>query len=65
VIDEYPELVEELTKSLASYIKKGRSTKGEPQENYKPHHWEQIQWMDNYEDQLQEDIAQKDCSIDQ
>jgi len=60
VIDEYPELVEELTKSLASYIRKGRSTKGEPQENYKPHHWEQIQWMDNYEDQLQEDIAQKD-----
>ncbi len=41
---EYPEKVEELTKSLSKIIKDGRSTAGNPQE-YVDEKWPQISWM--------------------
>lgn len=57
VIDEHPEVVKELTDSLAEYVKSGRSTKGEPQKNEpnNPHgDWEQLEWMEDYEEYVQQ-----------
>lgn len=54
VIDQYPDLVKDLTETLENYIRKGRSTKGKERSNYKPTHWEQIKWMKYFEEQIQE-----------
>jgi len=56
VIDEHPEIVKELTAALADYVKSGRSTKGEPQENNRNNpdgDWKQLEWMDDYEEYIQ------------
>jgi len=57
VIDDHPEIVKELTSALAEYVKTGRSTEGEVQEN-EPNNpdgdWQQLEWMDGYEDYIQE-----------
>lgn len=57
VIDEYPEIVSELTEALTQYIKEGRSTEGVPQSNASDQptgDWEQIAWMDGYEEYIKE-----------
>ncbi len=57
VIEEHPDLVQELTDTLADYIKSGRSTKGEPQENNRNNpdgDWKQLEWMDDYEEYVQQ-----------
>lgn len=51
VIEEHPELVASLKKSLEEYIINGRSTPGEPQENNRNNptgEWPQIRWMEGY-----------------
>ena len=53
VIDDHPELVQELIQSLAQYIKEGRSTPGEAQSNQPDlpsGRWPQLAWMEDYED---------------
>lgn len=53
VIDKHPEIVNDLRDSLAKYIKEGRSTEGTPQTNQPDRPtgaWEQLAWMDDYED---------------
>ncbi len=46
VAEEYPEVVDELKELLAGYVRNGRSTPGEPQENYRDdYEWKQLDWM--------------------
>jgi len=55
VIDEHPELVESLKKSLEKYIVNGRSTPGAPQENNRNNptgEWPQIKWIDGYKEYI-------------
>ncbi len=57
VIDEYPDVVEELKAALAEYVKSGRSTEGEAQDNAADRptgDWEQLAWMDDYESYVSE-----------
>lgn len=42
--DQYPEMVEELTALLRSYVERGRSTPGEPQKNDKEH-WDKLDYF--------------------
>lgn len=65
VIDHHPELVEELTQALAEYVKKGRSTAGEPQANQPDlptGDWEQLAWMKDYQSYIKE--VNKDYEAD-
>lgn len=53
VIDQHPDIVKELSESLTRYIKEGRSTEGSPQTNQPDlptGDWEQLAWMEGYED---------------
>ncbi|TCD46348.1 hypothetical protein D3X11_02670 [Streptococcus sp. X16XC17] len=52
VIDQHPEIVAELSKSLADYIKNGRSTPGQPQSNEPLRYakWPQINFMEGIDD---------------
>lgn len=62
VIEDHPEIVKTLSESLARYIKEGRSTEGVLQTNQpdKPTgDWEQIVWMDGYEEYIKQLNAQK------
>lgn len=43
----HPEVVEELTDLLTSYIRQGRSTPGAPQSNAGGTYWEQLWWLQN------------------
>lgn len=55
IIEDEPEVVNKLTDLLEKYIKDGRSTEGEKQENERNNpdgKWEQIEWMDGYEDYI-------------
>lgn len=45
VVDQYPEIVEELTKLLRDYIRNGRSTPGESQEYVVTEKWTGLDWM--------------------
>ncbi|MBA7538955.1 N-acetylgalactosamine-6-O-sulfatase [subsurface metagenome] len=45
VVDQYPGIVEELTKLLRDYIKNGRSTPGESQEYVVTEKWPGLDWM--------------------
>ncbi len=45
VQDRHPEVVRRLTDLLASYVRSGRSTPGEPQPNTGPRQWPQLAWM--------------------
>ncbi|HZK00301.1 MAG TPA: arylsulfatase [Tissierellaceae bacterium] len=57
IIDENPEVVDKLTLLLEEYIKNGRSTKGKKQHNERNNpdgHWEQISWMSDYEEYIEE-----------
>ena len=45
VCDEYPEIVEELTAVMRSYILNGRSTPGTPQDNYPCENWPGLAWL--------------------
>ena len=42
----HPEIVEDLTTLLASYVQTGRSTPGTPQENTGPASWPQLAWLE-------------------
>lgn len=42
----YPDKVHELKALLEEYIRSGRSTPGEPQENDGPERWAELDWMD-------------------
>lgn len=64
VIDQHPEVVEELSQALKEQIQAGRTAPGENQEN-EPDlpggDWEQLAWMDDYEDYItQLNSSQKD-----
>lgn len=53
VIKDHPDIVKDLKERLESYIKKGRSTEGKNQENQADMptgDWEQVAFMDDYED---------------
>lgn len=55
LIDEYPDLVADLKKSLESYIVDGRSTPGKPVDNERNNpngDWPQIKWMEGYEEYI-------------
>lgn len=57
LIEQFPEIVEEMKNILEKYIKDGRSTKGKKQKNNKslPNEtWEQVEWIDEYETFLKE-----------
>lgn len=57
IINEHPDLVEDLTNSLKKYIEKGRSTEGDEQANNFSNpsgEWNQINWVDNYESYMEE-----------
>jgi len=57
VIDEHPEIVKELTDTLADHVKSGRSTEGDPQENNRNNpdgNWKQLEWMDGYDEYIQQ-----------
>ena len=43
--EEYPEVADELKRILIKYIKEGRSTPGEPQENFPCENWPGLEWM--------------------
>lgn len=45
LISSYPAKVQEMKSLLSEYIKKGRSTPGEPQKNDGPETWKQLDWM--------------------
>ncbi|GAI30601.1 unnamed protein product, partial [marine sediment metagenome] len=45
LVDQYPEIVEELTKLLRDYIRNGRSTPGESQEYVVTEKWTGLDWM--------------------
>lgn len=42
----YPEKVKELKNLLEKYVRSGRSTPGEPQQNDGPERWAELDWMD-------------------
>ena len=44
-IHERPDIVEALRDLLTSYVKRGRSTPGTPQQNSGPLHWPQLNWL--------------------
>lgn len=48
VIDQYPELVREMTRVLAQFIQAGRSTPGQAQANAQPQYqsWYQVEWIE-------------------
>ncbi|WP_083923256.1 sulfatase family protein [Echinicola pacifica] len=46
---DHPEKVQELRDLLTKYIKEGRSTPGEAQQNDGPKHWKQLWWMSDAE----------------
>ncbi|MBU5668440.1 arylsulfatase [Peptoniphilus sp. MSJ-1] len=57
VIDEYPEIAKKLEEKLKDYILRGRSTPGKSQENQRDlptGDWEQLAWMDNYKEYVDE-----------
>ncbi|MCI5775838.1 MAG: arylsulfatase [Aerococcus sp.] len=57
VIDEHPDIVKSLMDALTTYIKEGRSTEGKKQDNAPDQptgDWEQLIWMDGYEDYVKE-----------
>jgi arylsulfatase A-like enzyme len=45
LINDYPEVVEELTALATEFVTKGRSTPGVPQKNDTPNTWQQLGWM--------------------
>jgi len=45
VYQDHPDVVDELAKLLADYIKRGRSTPGEPQKNVGGMYWPQLKWL--------------------
>lgn len=45
VVTDRPDVVKALTALLTKYVKEGRSTPGEPQQNDGPLHWEQLNWL--------------------
>ena len=45
LVDERPEVVDELKATLARYVTSGRSTLGVPQPNTGPEWWDQLSWM--------------------
>lgn len=52
VIEKHPDIVKELKDTLEEYVKKGRSTEGDPQQNQGNNptgNWEQLEWMEDYE----------------
>ncbi len=56
VIAQHPDIVAELTEALADYVKEGRSTPGERQNNQPDlptGDWEQLAWMEDYEDYIE------------
>ncbi len=52
VIEDYPELAEELRGILKSYIENGRSTPGEKQTNSGDRIWDTISWLDEMEEPI-------------
>lgn len=53
IIDQHPEVVEELKKALEEYIRSGRSTEGQDQPFARSRYdgtWPQISWMENSEE---------------
>jgi len=46
LVEEHPDRVRAMKKLLESYVLLGRSTPGEPQQNYNDTLWEQLEWMD-------------------
>ncbi|MCH2664148.1 arylsulfatase, partial [bacterium] len=44
-IHERPDIVEALRDLLTSYVKRGRSTPGTPQQNSGPLQWPQLNWL--------------------
>ncbi|GGB09026.1 arylsulfatase [Macrococcus hajekii] len=63
IIDDHPDVVKELTAALADYVKKGRSTEGATQMNAPDcptGDWEQLAWMDHYEDYVASLNSQED-----
>jgi arylsulfatase A len=47
VYDKYPEIVEQLTALLATYVRNGRSTPGAIQQNTGPAYWPQLHWLED------------------
>ncbi len=45
--EQNPEIVQRLKNILAEYIKSGRSTQGQPQENYPCENWPGLHWLIN------------------
>jgi hypothetical protein len=45
LINEKPDVVEALTALMTRYVKAGRSTPGQPQENTGPSYWPQLNWL--------------------
>lgn len=43
--DKHPEVVQQLTALLATYVRNGRSTPGTPQKNTGPAYWPQLHWL--------------------
>jgi arylsulfatase A-like enzyme len=43
--DRHPEIVSALTALLTDYVRRGRSTPGEPQDNTGAKHWPQLNWL--------------------
>lgn len=63
VIDKYPELVDDLTRSLEKQIKSGRSTEGVPQTNQFSNpsgDWNQIRFISNYGKYIK-DLKKESC----
>lgn len=57
VIEDHPDIVKELTDVLAEQVKNGRCTEGEPQKNERNNpygDWEQLEWMEDYEDYIKQ-----------
>lgn len=55
LVNNHKDIVEDLTQLLEEYIKNGRSTEGNKQENERNNpigDWEQIQWIEGYEEYL-------------
>lgn len=55
IFGDKPEIVEELTEKMERYIKMGRSTPGDKQENERNNPdglWEQVDWISDYEEYL-------------
>ena len=46
LVDQYPEIVDELTELLRQYIENGRSTPGVKQENIPSEGWPGLSWME-------------------